>query len=63
MITNQYLSLKDLASYINYSPSVVYKNWSVWVAHGLKCFKPCGSPRFRPSDVDKWMDKNRMVTV
>lgn len=60
----QYLTIEDLAKYLNYSPAVVYKKWRVWAMSGLKVFKVGGSPRFRANDVDAWMDKkNRIVSV
>ena len=58
----QYLTLKDLAKYLNCSPSVVYKRWRRWATDGLKVFSIGEMPRFRTPDVDAWMErKNRIV--
>lgn len=59
-----YLTIEDLAKYLNYSPAVVYRKWRVWAANGLRVYKIGGTPRFRASEVDQWIEKkNRLVSV
>lgn len=60
----QYLTIKDLANYLNYSHERVYRLWRTWAMNGLKVYKIGGTPRFRASEVDQWIEKkNRLVSV
>lgn len=63
-IMTRYLTIGDVAHYLNFSSKYVYRCWRKWAAEGLRVYKIGGSPRFRQNEIDDWISKkNRLVSA
>jgi excisionase family DNA binding protein len=57
MNPDRLLTARELADYLGYAPGTILDKWEAGQLPGFKL--PGGAVRFRPSEVEAWLEQHR----